>query len=282
MNKLRALLASLVTAGLLLSSQSIYGAASENVGIQTRLSHPNHMSLSAKSSSHEQASMAGNVTAHISAPNLAQPGDVVKIFGWVHSSQTYRHITIMLYRNDEPNSGLNFKISLRSDGSFSASIPIPSRLPDGDYSLIIFVPSNNSIRKVLQKEIYIAASENMMKPPKDVPVLWVLATPPLLGTKVRVEGWVTKGTPSLFLTVHGTRGEITHQLRVQSNGFFESKILLAKRLGAGKSDFVIKGPNERSVVQRTVTLGLGNSSMAHVTQDSLQKSWIQIMSSAYR
>ena len=278
MSKLRALLASLVTAGLLLSSQSVYGAASEDVGIQTRLSHLNGMSLSSKPSSHEQASTAGNVTAHVSSSNLAQPGEVVKISGWVHSSQTYRHITLMLYRNDVPNSGLNFETSLRSDGSFSASIPIPSRLPDGDYSLIIFVPSNNGIRKVLQREIYIAATKDVTNRPEDVPVLWVLANPPLLGTTVRVEGWVTKSIPSLTLTIRGNRGEITRQLRVQSNGFFESEILLPTMLGYGKSEFVIKGPNDRTIVQRMVTLGLGNSTMTNATQNSPLKSWIQIIS----
>lgn len=95
-------------------------------------------------------------SGHISAPNSAQPGSVVKITGWLHFPQHKDgQITIMLYRNHEPNSGLNFETSLHANGRFSSSILIPSHLQDGDYSLLIFVPFNDTMHKVLQKEIHI-------------------------------------------------------------------------------------------------------------------------------
>ncbi len=156
-----------------------------------------------------------------------------------------------------PNSGLGFEATLHSDGTFSTSIPIPSKLPNGDYQILFLDPSKNSNNPVIAKEIYIAPSANSSLHPKILHLLNIWADPPLLGTEVKIDGWVPKESPAIDVEINGGGGGMQQTLRVQSNGYFEGEVLLPETLTltGGKAQFVISGFNNKVLLKKSVVVG---------------------------
>lgn len=198
-------------------------------------------------------SNAENLTSYIEAPSFAPSGSTIWVFGWLNSAnKKTQPITIVFYKDKEPNSGLGFETTLRGSGTFSTSILIPKNMPNGDYRLIVYDYSADGNKPILQKGIYIAPIENAIKPPKKIPVLNIWANPPLVGTKLLIDGWVPKGINKIKFEIDNGKLELQHVLTVRSNGYFEAMILLPVKMNLGKTEFVIRETNNHVMMKKSV------------------------------
>jgi hypothetical protein len=191
-------------------------------------------------------------TSYVEAPNISQPGKSVWVYGWLKSSSKKPEpLYIELYRAKEPNSGLIYDSILQSSGIYSKSISIPRQLPYGDYQLLIYDAASGK-HPLLQKEIYIAPIDNVQKKPKKIPDLNVWADPPLVGTKIFVDGWVPKGVHQITLHMIQSKQELQYNLAVQSNGYFKAMVLLPENMNFGKTVFVIRGTHRQVILKKSV------------------------------
>jgi hypothetical protein len=107
---------------------------------------------------------------------------------------------------------------------------------------------------VLQKEIYIAPIDKTQQPPKKIPALNIWADPPLVGTKIFVDGWVPKGIHQITLQMIQSKQELQYNLIVQNNGYFKTMMLLPEKMNDGKAVFIIRDTHQQIIMRRSVTV----------------------------
>ena len=199
-------------------------------------------------------SNANQLTSYIEAPSMAQPGRSVRVYGWLKSSSKKpAPMNIELYREKEPNSGLIYDLILQNSGIYSKSISIPRQLPYGDYQLLVDDAAGAN-HPVLQKEIYIAPIVNTQNSPKKIPILNIWVDPPLVGTRIFVDGWVPKGIHHITLQMVQNKLDRQYNLTVQKNGYFKTMMLLPDKMKYGETIFIIRGNRQQMILRKLVTV----------------------------
>ena len=197
-------------------------------------------------------SNANQLTSYVEAPDMAQPGRSMWVYGWLKSSgKKPEPLYIELYREKEPNSGLDYDSILQSSGIYSKSISISRQLPYGDYQLLIYDAASGDY-PVLQKEIYIAPIDNVQKKPKKIPTLNIWAEPLLVGTRLFVDGWVPKGVHQIALQIVHSKLKLQYNLTVQNNGYFKTMMLLPENMNSGKITFIIRDTQQQMILRKSV------------------------------
>lgn len=100
----------------------------------------------------------------------------------------------------------------------------------------------------------IAPIDNTRKPPKKIPVLNIWATPPLVGMRLKIDGWVPEGLDRIKLQIDHGKLEVQRTLIVQRNGYFEQVILLPETLSSGETEFIIRAINHHIILKKSVMI----------------------------
>lgn len=249
----------LITATVTLSVMGMLsGCSTSDSSAPSKLNSSNP--ISAESNTHHSHTTISRKTKNIStrssyiqAPNAVSPGSTIKISGQLPTIiKGTDKVTITLYRDGVLNSGLNFEAQVSDAGTFVASILIPKRIPDGQYQFLVFDYSAVRNQPVLESGVYISPMQNTQIPPQKVPVLNIWATPPLIGTMIKMDGWVPRGIDSVKLVIGESTNEIQRIFPVQSNGYFEQEMVLPNTLTFGKTNFTILSMSNKVIIKKEV------------------------------